>query len=204
MSSLFRQSNCQYPVLSSLAFWLWKWPMMAQSSYRFRQPSPPPFGGLTNFIKAVKSSKHGLLSRYLFKPFALRQWRAFFRRAGALWWLETSGITLRFGNYPKVSHNVKERQIQMWTSVPAKGRLPTAVDENVFRNLFHQVRDVVVELFRKTLLAMDPQPKKKKTFIGGFTSLVQKYGTLAQCWYFAWIHMAKMSLNLCNFSDIFQ
>ena len=61
-----------------------------------------------------------------------------------------------------MSENVKERQIQMWTSVPAKGRLPTAVDENVFRNLFHQVRDVVVELFRKTLLAMDPQPKKKK------------------------------------------
>ena len=32
-----------YPVLSCLAFWLWKSPMMARSNYRFRQPSSAPF-----------------------------------------------------------------------------------------------------------------------------------------------------------------
>ena len=35
--------SSEYPVLSSLKFWLWKWPMMARSNYRFRQPSSAPF-----------------------------------------------------------------------------------------------------------------------------------------------------------------
>ena len=61
--------SCAYPVLSSLAFWLWKWPMMARSNYRFRQPTSAPFWWFNKLYQSRDVIKTQLSPGFLFVRF---------------------------------------------------------------------------------------------------------------------------------------